>query len=70
VNTANQIQSLMNSAAANGGAIAEISGHKVRCISVPVGNTTKLSYRFDLDGKRAAFAKVCAAVGYTTAHSA
>lgn len=65
MNTANQLQSLMNEASANNGAIAEIAGHKVRCISVRVGNTTKLSYRFDLDGKRAAFAKVCTAVGYT-----
>lgn len=53
-----KLQQLMNKAAAEMGAIADIGGHKVRCITVPVGNTTKLSYRFDLDGKRAAFAKV------------
>lgn len=58
-----QLQQLMNSVSSGGGAIVEINGRKVRCLGVPIGNTTKMSYRFDLDGKRSSFAKVCAALG-------
>lgn len=58
-----ELQRLMNEVlAVTGltGKVAEIKGYKVRCYSKTVGNTTKRSLNFDLNGKRVAFAKLCA----------
>ena len=56
-----ELQRLMNACQEDrgGSKMATINGHAVRCIGVHQSNTNKLSFRFDLAGKRAAFAKVC-----------
>ena len=62
-----ELQRLMNDVTAQQGAgkIVQINGRAVRCIGVAQSRKPGYSFRFDLDGKRAPFAKVCSALGVT-----
>jgi hypothetical protein len=62
--TSIELQRLMNACQEDrgGSKTATIGKHVVRCIGVHQSNTNKLSFRFDLDGKRAKFADVTKAV--------
>jgi len=62
-----ELQRLMNACQEDRGGAkkATINGQEVRCIGVHMSNTSKLSFRFDLNGKRAPFAKVCSALEVT-----